>query len=225
MMLNKLQLLEYLRDGKLAFSPALDAYQLQPDSIDLRLGTTFYIPESARMTKEGRVSVRADYIDVKENPEYFKMVKLQPGQFFEILPQEFIIISTLEKIEMKEGTFAATLYPRTSILRRGLLIEGGIVDVLYSGYLTIPAFNSTNHVIRIYPGERVCHLAFHQISSEMTNEEAQLHGISAAKYHGSTQYGLDAKLDKQEEIELIKAGKIEELKAAHPVINKIVQAA
>lgn len=217
MILSKPKILEYLRNGKLEFSPALDAYQLQPDSVDLRLGTTFYIPETWQLTAEGRVAVRADYIDVKTNPEYFKMIKLKPGQYFELMPHEFIIISTLEKITMHEGDYAAILYPRSSVLRRGLVIEGGVVDACYSGYLTIPMLNGSNHAVRLYPGERVCHLVFHAISNALTEKEAQQHGLAAAKYHSSTQYGLDAKLDKQEEIEFIKAGKLEELKSTHPI--------
>lgn len=217
MIFSKPKILEYLRDKKLEFTPPLDAYQLQPDSVDLRLGTTFYIPETWRMTEAGREAVRADYIDVKTNPEYFKMVKLQPGQFFELMPNEFIIISTLEKIAMSSGDFAAILYPRSSVLRRGLIVEGGVVDACYSGYLTIPILNSSNHSIHLYPGERVCHLVFQTLSNTLTNDEAQLHGVNAAKYQSSTQYGLDAKLDRQEEVELIKAGKLKELKNAFPI--------
>ncbi|MDP3985320.1 MAG: dCTP deaminase [bacterium] len=218
-MFSKPKILELLRENKLSFSPPLDAYQLQPDSLDLRLGTTFYIPETWQMSPEGRVGVRADYIDVKTNPEYFKMIKLKPGQYFEMLPHEFIIISTLEKITMSSGDYAAMLYPRSSVLRRGLIVEGGVVDACYSGFLTIPMLNSSNHSIRMYPGERVCHLVFHALSNALTNDEAQMHGVNAAKYQSATPYGLDAKLDRQEEIELIKAGKLEELKTAFPVTS------
>ncbi|MBI4133148.1 dCTP deaminase [Candidatus Uhrbacteria bacterium] len=217
MIFSRPKILDLLQEGALTFSPGLDAYQLQPDSVDLRLGTTFYIPETWQLAAEGRVAVRADYIDVKTNPEYFKMIKLKPGQYFELMPNEFIIISTLEKITMSEGTFAAILYPRSSVLRRGLIIEGGVVDACYSGYLTIPMLNSSNHSIRLYPGERVCHLVFHEISNALSMEEAQRHGLSTAKYQSATPFGLDAKLDRQEEIEFIRSGKLEELKTAHPV--------
>lgn len=218
MIFSRPKILELLHDGKLEFAPALDAYQLQPDSVDLRLGTTFYIPETWQLTTEGRVAVRADYVDVKTSPEYFKMIKLKPGQYFELMPHEFIIISTFEKITMHEGNYAAILYPRSSVLRRGLIVEGGVVDACYSGFLTIPMLNSSNHSIRLYPGERVCHLVFHEISNVLSMEEAQRHGLAAAKYQSATQFGLDAKLDRQEEIELIRSGRLEELKTAHPVV-------
>lgn len=217
MILNRNQIIEHLNEGRLEFTPPLDAFQMQPDSVDLRLGTTFYIPETWQLTNEGRTGVRADYIDVKTSPEYFKMIKLKPGQYFELLPHEFVIISTLEKVNLHDGSLAAILYPRSSILRRGILIEGGVVDAHYNGHLTIPMQNSTNHAIRFYPGERVCHLVFHPLSSTLTPEEAQRHGNYAAKYQSSTPYGLDAKLDAQEEIELIKGGKLDELKSSYHV--------
>ncbi len=217
-MWSKIKIVEYLRDKKLEFNPPLDQFQLQPDSVDLRLGTTFYIPEIAQVTDAGREGIRADYIDVASNPEYFKMVKLKPGQFFEILPGEFIIISTLEKITMRTGDYGAMLYPRSSVLRRGLLIEGGVVDACYDGYLTIPTLNSSKHIIRLYPGERFCHLVFHTLSETLTNDEAQVHGVNAAKYQSATQYGLDARLDRQEELDKIKSGNLEGLKASHPIV-------
>ena len=211
MILNKSKIIEKLKKGSIDFEPGLDAYQIQTNSVDLRLGTTFYIPETWKITPGGREAIRADYIDVKENPEYFKMIKLRPGQFFEILPNEFIIISTYEKIKISND-LAAILYPRSSVLRRGIVIEGGTVNAGYEGYLTIPMLNSSSHSIKLYPGERVCHLVFHELSGALGNEE--LGGV-ASKYQSSTPFGLDAKLDQQEEIDFIKSGKLEELKTAH----------
>lgn len=213
MILNKPQILKALQGGKIKFSPGLDAFQIQPNSIDLRLGTTFYIPETWRMTSEGRVGLRADYVDAKDNPEFFKMIKLEPGQFCEIMPHEFVIISTLEKIALPDGDLAAILYPRSSVLRRGIVIEGGTVNAGYEGYLTIPLLNGSNHIIKLYPGERVCHLVFHELTGALTADDLG----GASKYQSSTPYGLDAKLDKQEEIDLIKAGKLDELKTTHPI--------
>jgi len=211
MILNKSKIIEKLKKGSIDFEPGLDAYQIQTNSVDLRLGTTFYIPETWKITPSGREAIRADYIDVKENPEYFKMIKLRPGQFFEILPNEFIIISTYEKIKLSND-LAAILYPRSSVLRRGIVIEGGTVNAGYEGYLTIPMLNSSSHSIKLYPGERVCHLVFHELSGAPGNEE--LDGV-ASKYQSSTPFGLDAKLDQQEEIDFIKSGRLEELKTTH----------
>lgn len=213
MMLNKTELLSYIKDGKIAFSPVLDGFQLQPNSIDLRLGWSFYVSKTTEMSPAGRIGVAADYLEYEQPKEYYQLIKLSPGQCFEIQPKEFVIISTLEKVSLADGSVAAMMYPRSSIMRRGLIIEGGVVDAFYSGHLTIPVFNSTTHVIKLFPGERVCQLVVHQLSSVLTSDDAKKHGISSAKYMDATPYGLEAKSDSKEEVDFIKSGKLEELKA------------
>jgi dCTP deaminase len=217
MILNRTELQQYIAKGSLGFAPALDSYQMQPNSIDLRVGWSFYVSKTAELTSAGRVGVAADYLEYSQPKEYYQLIKLTPGQCFEIQPKEFVIISTLEKVSFNDGSFAAMLSPRSSVMRRGLVVEGGVIDAFYNGHLVIPAFNSTNHAIKIFPGERVCQLVFHSLSSMLTREEATKHGASDAKYQDATPYGLGAKTDGKEEIDFIRSGNIDGLKAAFPV--------
>lgn len=212
MILNKTHIREYITSKNIAFEPSLDGFQLQPNSVDLRVGWNFYIPETWQYTDEGRVAIQADYFHYEANKDYFRLIKLKPGQYFEILPREFIMISTLEKIILKATNIVALMYPRTSVIRRGLLIEGGLVDVRYEGHLIIPIYNSTDHYLKIYPGERVCQLVFHLLSSELSEKEALAHGLAKPKYHQSTPYNLEARSDSEEELRLIREGNIDELK-------------
>jgi len=212
MILTQKELKNLISNGAISFTPELDEYQLQPNSIDLRVGWSFYIPDTWKYNEQGRVAIIADYLNYQNVEEYFKLIKLKPGQTFEILPKETILISTLEKITLNSGRLAGNLYPRSSALRRGLQINTGVVDCRYSGQLTIPVVNNSNHIIRIYPGERICQLQLFELASELTEEEAKMHGHQGAKYLGSTPYGLEAKADSNEEIDLIKAGNLEQLK-------------
>ena len=210
--LNKNQLREYIDEKKIEFTPQIDEFQLQPNSIDLRIGWNFYVPEKSQHTDEGRTAMRPDYFESGFNKEYFKLIKLKPRQYFEILPGEFIFAAALEKIQLNTGDIMAILYSRTSMMRRGLLIQSGVVDVKYSGHLIIPILNTTNQYLRIYPGERVCQLIFHTLSSDLSSDEAIKHGVADAKYAGSTPYNLEARLDSEQEIAFIKKGDIEGLK-------------
>jgi len=210
--LTKKEILDRMKKEEVVFNPAIDLNQLQPNSIDLRIGWSFYIPHTWKYNEKGRIAIKADYFDYQNMEEYFKLLKLKPGQFFEILPNEFIIISTLENISLNCGDLAAVLYPRSSAIRRGLQIQTGLVDCRYNGQLTIPLVNQSNHIIRVYPGERICQLQFYTLSSGLDEDEAKMHGAKEAKYVGSTPYGLEAKADPHDEIDLIKQGKIEELK-------------
>lgn len=217
MILNRTELRQYIADGKLGFTPALDSYQLQPNSIDLRVGWSFYVSKTTELTPAGRVGMAADYLEYAQPKEYYQLIKLSPGQCFEIQPKEFVIISTLEKVTFNDGSYAAMLSPRSSVMRRGLVVEGGVIDVFYNGHLIIPAFNSTNHAIKVFPGERVCQLVFHSLSSILTREESTKHGAVDAKYQDATPYGLGAKTDSKEEVDFIRSGNIDGLKSAFPM--------
>ncbi|NQT49077.1 dCTP deaminase [Candidatus Kuenenbacteria bacterium] len=210
--LTKKEILHRIKEGQIKFSPELDEYQLSPNSIDLRVGWSFYVPHSWKMNEKGRVAVNADYLNYQNTEEYLKLIKLSPGQYFEILPKEFILISTLEKITLNCGDIAGTLLPRSSALRRGLQIETGMIDCRYNGQLTIPVVNNSHHIIKIYPGERICQMQICKLESDLSEDEAKKHGKQEAKYVGSTPYSLESKFDSNEEIDLLQQGKLIELK-------------
>lgn len=217
MILDSHKIKEAVSAGQIVFTPNLDGFQLQPNSIDLRVGWSFYIPETWEYTDVGRTAIRADYLDLAANKQYFKLVKLKPGQYFEILSGEFVIISTLEKITLNAPNIAAMLSPRSSIIRRGLSIEGGVVDAYFEGHLTIPVMNNSNHIIRLYPGERFVQLVLHTLTTDLTKEEALKHGLSSAKYMKSTPYGLEARSDSESEINFIRSGAIDDIKSKFPI--------
>jgi dCTP deaminase len=218
MTLSKKEIIEFIKQDKMSFDPVVDTFQIQPNSLDLRLGWNFYIPKNWTYEKEGRLAKNVDYLDFDNSKNNFDLIKLKPGQYFEILPKEFVIASTLEKVSFKDNDLMAILYARSSFIRRGLLVESGVIDIKYSGNLALPIINNTNNqIIRLYPGERVCQLVFHTTSSGLTDDEAQKHGVIGAKYEQSAPYSLEAKSDSNEEVELIKGGKLEELKKVHGI--------
>ncbi len=212
MVFGKKKILEYIKDGKLVFSPAVDAFQIQPNSVDLRIGWTFYVSESAQYGEAGRVAVEPDYLTKGMNKDYVKMIKLKPGQYFELLPGELMLVSSLEKVDFTSGDFMGILHPRSSMVRRGFVIQGGVVDVKWSGHLVIPVLNSTAHALKLYPGERAYQLVLHQMTEDMAHEDALKHGVVSAKYASATPYNLEARTDSDDELEFIKRGDIEGLK-------------
>ncbi len=212
MILTRTEIQELILAKKLIFEPELDGYQNQPHAVDLRLGTIFYIPKMWKVTAKGREILTVDVME--NNQDTFEKIELKPGQFFELAPGESIIAATLEKISLKADNLMGVLYPRSSINRRGLSVDlTGIVDAHYSGNLMIPIFNkTTNQVIRIYPGERICQLVFQKLTSELSVEEANLHGKILAKYEGAKATELALKKDDELEVKLIKKGDLVGLK-------------
>ena len=215
MILTRHEISALIAEGKLKFAPALDAFQNQPHAVDLRLGTTFYLPKIWKLSDKGREVLNVDVTEVAG--ENFEQIKLTPGQYFELAPGESIIASTLEKVSLNADNLMGILYPRSSINRRGLSVDlTGIVDVHYSGNLMIPILNKTSsQVIRIYPGERICQIVFQTLMQDIDKEEAKRHGKGAAKYDGCGADSLASRKDADEEVELIRKGDFEALKK-HP---------
>ena len=110
--LTKHEILKEMQAGKLSFEPGLDQFQFQPAAIDLRVGFTFYIPKSSGLTEAGRVGLSFNYSNKNKN-DSLDTVELKPGQYFELLPGEFILISTLDKIAINSGSLVGILYSRS----------------------------------------------------------------------------------------------------------------
>lgn len=215
--LNKNEIKKAIKDKEVTFEPEIDQFQLQPNSLDLRVGWNFYVPEKWQYNEAGRVVTRPDYLNHDANANNFRLIKLKPGQYFEFLPNEFVIVSTLEKITLNSDHLIALMYPRSSMIRRGLVIEGGVVDLHYKGSLMIPIFNGTSQPLKLYPGERAYQLVFHTLDGAMGKEDAQVHGVAKAKYHESTDFNLESRTDSKDEVEFIKEGKISEIKTNYKV--------
>lgn len=212
MILTRSDILNLIEKKELVFEPALDQFQNQPHAIDLRLGTSFFIPKVWKMTDEGRKVLTVDVTQTAG--DNFEKITLKPGQFFELAPGESVIASTLEKISLNAPDIMGVIYPRSSINRRGLSVDmTGIVDVHYSGHLMIPILNKTiSQVIRVYPYERICQIVFQKLTNEISKTDGLRHGVLNAKYNGSTSSNLLVKKDKEEEIIAIRNGDLDELK-------------
>lgn len=212
--LTKEDILEYVKNGKIAFTPGLDSFQVQAHSVDLRLGFTFLVPKSWHVTKAGREQLLMNYYD-ENRPEYFDIVELEKGQFFDLLPGEHILVSSLESVTVPEDLMAV-MYPRSSTNRKGISVDlTGIIDSGYQGQLVIPIRNNTQHqTVRVYPGERFCQVVFERLHKTSEPRKSRYHQRDIID-------GVDVDSlqdERTSEIELIKSGDIKKLKADHPAL-------
>ena len=120
--LTKKQIVERIKSGNLSFTPTLDIFQLHDHVVDLRLGFTFLIPKTWRLTAKGRETIAVTHFN-KPGLQYFDVVELEEGQYFELLPHEYVIVSTLEKIKVPNDLMAV-LYPRSSTSPGGSALSG-----------------------------------------------------------------------------------------------------
>ncbi len=201
--ITKNEILSRVKDGSLAFKPGLDQFQLHEHSVDLRLGFTFMIPKMWHMTPRGRESLDITHFD-KRNHEYFEVVELEQGQYFELLPQEYILVSTLESIKIP-ADLMAVLYPRSSTNRKGLSLDlTGIIDAGYEGQLVLPIRNNTrSQAIRLFPGERLCQIVFEELKHKVTPRPSKYHQKDIIE---------GVLMEKKDEVDLISTGDIKSLK-------------
>src|SRR5581483_6669244 len=132
-----------IKSVELKFSPALDSLQIRPHAVDLRLGNIFRVPKQTfgvDRKKGGRSATALDFYAVNNGHfSYYDEIKLKPGQYFDILPGEWVMGFTQESIHIKSNTLMGVLYPRSSVNRRGLAVDlTGIIDTGYHGHLMIP---------------------------------------------------------------------------------------
>lgn len=209
------EIIDYIRNGDLSFTPSLDELQIRPHAVDLRLGFTFRIPKHITDKTKGRAALTIDYYSLKNGQfSYFEEITLKPGQYFDILPGEAIMGFSLEKIDLHNPMVMGILYPRSSVNRRGLAVDlTGIIDAGYNGHLMFPIRNNTtSQVIRIYPGERICQVVFEKLS--MPVEDGYDGRYSGGKSKISAAYQPEAN---KKEIKLIRSGDIKKIKEKFPL--------
>lgn len=213
--LTKNEILVRVTEKNIEFEPALDIFQIQAHAIDMRLGFTFLIPKAWHLTKKGRVALNIDYFD-KDRQSCFDTIELEQGQYFELLPGEHILVSTLESVSIPDDLMAI-LYPRSSTNRKGLSVDlTGIIDSGYVGQLVIPVRNNTqSQVVKLYPGERFCQIVFEKLETKVNAEKSRYHKKDIIDGFIRDKTKLDAK-----EIAFVSKGSIRELKQKHSLKKK-----
>lgn len=208
--ITKKQIIERLSSGDLAIKPSLDSFQLQEHAIDLRIGFTFMIPKTWHLTPNGRETMSLSHFD-KNNDHFFDIVELEEGQYFELMPHEYVLASTLESLKIPTDLMAV-LYPRSSTNRKGLSLDlTGIIDAGYEGQLILPIRNNTqSQVVRIFPGERICQIVFEELK-----EPTDAYKGKYAKRDIIDGVGKE----KKTESSLLIKGNIKRLKEKYPAIK------
>ncbi len=156
MILNDRTLRKLIQEKKLIVEP-IEEYQIQPSSIDLRLGNEFLIYENTEI------------LDVKNLNLDSKLKRVVADDFFIIQPKQFVLATTLEYIKLPDD-ITAFVEGRSSLGRLGLFIENaGWVDAGFEGNITLEFFNANSSPIKIYPKMRICQLVFSKMIEKAEN--------------------------------------------------------
>jgi len=160
MILSDRDIKKYIKEGKIKIQPKpILAKQLGPASLDIRLGNAFRVFNHTRKP----------YIDPKDHQTFkglTKLVKIRNNQSFVFQPGQFILAATLEEISLPND-IGARIEGRSSWGRLGIIVHStaGYIDPGFKGCLTLEMSNIGMLPVLLYPGMRICQLAFENLTS------------------------------------------------------------
>lgn len=150
MILSDQTIRKLLQEGSLFISP-LEEEQIQPASVDIRLGDTFSIVED---TSDGIITM--------DNEIHYKTITTDT---YLLLPGQFVLATTMEYFRLPDN-LTAFVEGRSSLGRMGLFIQNaGWVDPGFEGEITLELFNANRCAIRLHTGRRVGQLVFAQMDA------------------------------------------------------------
>lgn len=150
MILSDRTIMKMLREKHLTIAP-LNEEQIQPASVDIRLGNTFCVVED---TSSGIISL--------ENEIRYKTIQTDT---YLLLPGQFVLATTMEYFELPDN-LTAFVEGRSSLGRMGLFIQNaGWVDPGFKGEITLELFNANRCAIELKSGRRVGQLVFAEMDA------------------------------------------------------------
>lgn len=137
------------------FEPFDPEVQIQPCSIDLRLGIKVWTERPQRRELDLR---RSKLLEV--NPRrHWKERSLGADEYVRLRPGQLILAHTLEFFTMPPDC-AGKIEGRSSFARLGLAIHctGDFINPGYKGHMSLQMTNHSRTTLRLYPGMPVCQL-------------------------------------------------------------------
>ncbi|HPU43936.1 MAG TPA: dCTP deaminase [Dictyoglomaceae bacterium] len=193
MILSDRDIKSYIQEGKLIIDPIDNPKsQIQPSSIDLRLGNTFL-----HFKVEGRA-----FIDPTKDSlqDLMGTIEVEDGKPFFLRPGEFVLGTTIETIKLPED-LVARVDGRSSLGRLGVIVHAtaGYVDPGFCGQITLELSNINHVPIALYPGMRICQISFYTLTSPAETPYYKKEGSKYQNQKGPTASKLDIDFCKKEE--------------------------
>ena len=127
----------------------LEPFQVQPASIDLRLGRHF-------------LKIDENTLESLSLDSELPYVRIEKDEII-IPPHSFLLATTVEFIRLPANV-TAFVEGRSSIGRMGLFIQNaGWVDPGFEGTITLELFNANRLPLKLTRGRRICQIVFAQM--------------------------------------------------------------
>ena len=143
----------------------LEEGQIQPASVDIRLGNTFAV---VRDSPSGVLTM--------EDEIAYKTIRTDR---YILLPGQFVLATTMEFVALPDD-LTAFVEGRSSLGRMGLFIQNaGWVDPGFQGEITLELYNANRFAIELKAGRRIGQLVFAKMDRAARNPYR-------GKYQGQT---------------------------------------
>jgi len=192
MILSDADIRRRLEDGGLAVEPLEDPeLQIQPASVDLRLGREFLEFQHTNIPcihpeSEGEIAEYVDETVVDEGEEFI----LHPG--------DFVLGTTIERVEIPPDLIAH-VEGRSSLGRLAIVVHAtaGLCDPGFAGKITLELSNLGAAPVALSPGMRISQLTFTRLSSpaerpygeERGSKYQEQDGPQASRIGGDREFG------------------------------------
>ena len=157
--LSDIDIKKALDEKKIIIDPLKDEKQIQPSSVDLRIGNKF----------KGFKIITKPFIDPFDEVDlesYMEEITISEKQPFIIHPGEFTLATTYETVKLPSD-IVARVEGRSSIGRLGITmhVTAGYIDPGFEGKITLVISNIGKMPVALYPGQRVCQIVFETMTS------------------------------------------------------------
>lgn len=152
--------------------------QLQPASLDLRLGNEFSMFKDESIWNQtytdkagrGELGIMPGQTDVEPLMNCITLDPEQEAQRTYIDPGNFILATTLERISVPKD-LVARVEGRSTFARLGLVVHitAGFIDPGFEGQITLEMVNHGPHRIYLKPGMRICQICFEKLDAPAVN--------------------------------------------------------
>jgi dCTP deaminase len=176
MILSDADILARLAEGDLVIEPLADVdTQVQPASVDLRLGSEFL-----EFRRTNIPCIHPD--EASEVDDYVRETHVAEGEEFVLHPGDFVLGTTRERVAIPPD-LVAHVEGRSSLGRLAVVVHAtaGLADPGYEGQITLELSNLGNAPVALTPGMRISQLTFTELTSPAERPYGEERG---SKYQG-----------------------------------------
>ncbi|MFB6120384.1 MAG: dCTP deaminase [Halobacteriaceae archaeon] len=160
MILSDRDIAARLDEGDLEIEPLADPeLQIQPASVDLRLGREFLEFE--------RTNIPCIHPNSEQEiEEYVTETVVEEGEEFILHPGDFVLGTTVERVAIPDDLIAH-VEGRSSLGRLAIVVHAtaGLCDPGYRGQITLELSNLGSAPVALDPGMRISQLTFTELKS------------------------------------------------------------